>query len=53
VYGIVLAVLIFKDAEKMSSGFYAGTAVILAAVLVYPVIVKWDKRRQLRVRKLQ
>jgi drug/metabolite transporter (DMT)-like permease len=53
VYGIVLAVLIFNDAEKMSSGFYAGTAVILAAVLVYPVIVKWDKRRQLRVRKLQ
>lgn len=52
VYGIAMAVLIFKDAEKMSSGFYAGTATILMAVLIYPFIVKWDERRQLRVRKL-
>ena len=36
VYGIVLAVLIFGASERMTPGFYAGTLVILAAVLAYP-----------------
>ena len=53
VYGIILAMIIFKEGEKMTSGFYIGTAIILAAVLIYPVIVRWDKRRQLRVRRIQ
>lgn len=38
VYGIVLAVLIFGDTERMTSGFYVGTLVILAAVLMYPFL---------------
>lgn len=38
VYGIVLAVLIFGDAERMTPGFYVGTLVILAAVLTYPFL---------------
>lgn len=38
VYGILLAVLIFGDAERMTPGFYVGTLVILAAVLVYPFL---------------
>lgn len=53
VYGIILAMIFFKENEKMTPGFYIGTAVILSAVLIYPVLVKWDKRRQLRVRKIQ
>nr|WP_293838944.1 DMT family transporter [uncultured Arsenicibacter sp.] len=40
VYGILLAVLIFKDKERMTPGFYIGTLVILAAVLAYPIIMK-------------
>lgn len=36
VYGILLAVLIFGDSERMTPGFYIGTLVILAAVLAYP-----------------
>lgn len=36
VYGIILAVLIFGASERMTPGFYAGTLVILAAVLAYP-----------------
>lgn len=36
VYGIVLAYLIFGDAEKMTVGFYLGTLIILIAVLTYP-----------------
>lgn len=38
VYGILLAVLIFGNDERMTSGFYIGTLIILAAVLVYPFL---------------
>ena len=38
VYGIILAVLIFGNAERMTTGFYVGTLVILGAVLAYPVL---------------
>lgn len=37
-YGIIMAVLIFGDSEKMQGSFYIGTAIILFAVLVYPLI---------------
>lgn len=38
VYGIVLAYLIFGDSEKMTTGFYLGTLLILVAVISYPII---------------
>lgn len=38
VYGILLAVLIFGNAERMTTGFYVGTLVILIAVLAYPIV---------------
>jgi drug/metabolite transporter (DMT)-like permease len=38
VYGILLAVLIFGDRERMTPGFYVGTLVILGAVLAYPLL---------------
>jgi drug/metabolite transporter (DMT)-like permease len=38
VYGIVLAFLIFGKEEQMTSGFYLGTLIILAAVLSYPYL---------------
>ena len=37
VYGIILALLIFGDSEKMQTGFYIGSAIIIASVLGYPV----------------
>ena len=40
VYGIILAYLIFGESERMNPGFYVGTMVILAAVLLYPMLVK-------------
>ncbi|HYG20151.1 MAG TPA: DMT family transporter, partial [Ohtaekwangia sp.] len=40
VYGIIMAVIIFGEREKMGWNFYAGTAVILAAVLLYPLLKK-------------
>jgi drug/metabolite transporter (DMT)-like permease len=38
VYGIILAVLIFGEKEKMNTGFYLGTLVILISVVSYPMI---------------
>lgn len=40
VYGIILAWLIFGKSEEMTLGFYAGTALILVSVLVYPSLSK-------------
>lgn len=34
IYGIVLALLVFGDAEYMSGGFYFGAAIILGTVLI-------------------
>ena len=43
VYGILLAVLILGEKEKMSWNFYGGTSVILLAVLSYPFIKKINR----------
>lgn len=40
VYGIIMAVIIFGQQEKMNLNFYIGTLVILSAVLTYPLIRK-------------
>lgn len=47
IYGIILAVLIFGDSEKMEGGFYLGTAVILSSVLIYPWLNKYYHRKPL------
>lgn len=46
VYGIVLAVLIFGESEKMTPQFYLGTGIILVSVLAYPMLNYWNKRRK-------
>ena len=38
IYGIILAALIFGDTERMSTGFYIGTGIILATVIVLPFV---------------
>ena len=38
VYGIIMAVIIFGDKEKMGLNFYAGTLIILSAVILYPFL---------------
>jgi drug/metabolite transporter (DMT)-like permease len=48
VYGIVLAFLIFGEKEKMTTGFYMGTLVILMAVLTYPMLKKYFSQIQQR-----
>jgi drug/metabolite transporter (DMT)-like permease len=44
VYGILMAVVIFGQQEKMNLHFYAGTLLILSAVVAYPLLRKrFDK----------
>jgi len=44
IYGIIMALIIFQDKEKMKGNFYLGTLVILSAVLLYPYLKrKFDK----------
>ncbi|EMS32053.1 Putative permease [Mariniradius saccharolyticus AK6] len=45
VYGIILAVIVFGGKERMTTGFYLGTLIILVSVLIYPLLALWDKRR--------
>ncbi|MFZ6009175.1 MAG: DMT family transporter [Bacteroidota bacterium] len=40
VYGIIMAVIIFGQQEKMNLNFYIGTLVILGAVIAYPFLKK-------------
>jgi drug/metabolite transporter (DMT)-like permease len=37
-YGIVLALLIFGQEEVMNWQFYLGTAIVLSAVIIYPML---------------
>lgn len=37
-YGIIMAVIIFGESEKMQFEFYAGTAIIISAVISYPFL---------------
>ncbi len=38
IYGIILAFFIFGESEYMTSGFYAGTVMILASVFLFPIL---------------
>lgn len=38
IYGILLALIFFKQEEKMSLGFYIGALIVLGAVFLYPIL---------------
>ena len=47
IYGIILAVIVFKETEKMSVNFYIGALLILSTVILNGVIkyfLKTNKR---------
>lgn len=44
IYGIILAVLIFKEKERMSFEFYIGAVIILLIVLLNSIIKSYKKR---------
>ncbi len=37
-YGIIMAVIIFGESERMHREFYIGTAIIILAVIAYPLL---------------
>ena len=45
VYGIILAVLIFKENKELNFEFYLGTAIILSCVVLHPVLQSIEKRK--------
>ena len=47
IYGIVLAVLIFQEKEKMSGGFYIGALIILLTVILNGVVKYYKKNKKL------
>jgi drug/metabolite transporter (DMT)-like permease len=53
VYGIILAYIIFGDAEKMTPGFYIGTVIILFAVLAHPYLNKMLNKKHAKVDNLR
>jgi len=40
VYGIALALIVFGNKEIMGWNFYAGTLIIISAVVIYPILKK-------------
>ena len=46
VYGIVLALIIFGESERMSAGFYWGTLIILVAIFSHPLIEKYNYHKE-------
>jgi len=53
VYGIILAVLVFGEKEKMNFEFYVGALAIFAAALSYPLISKWRRNKTVNVEPLR
>ncbi|RLD25035.1 MAG: EamA family transporter [Bacteroidetes bacterium] len=45
VYGILLALLIFGDSERMNTSFYLGALSIIAAVFIYPIFLRKFQRK--------
>ena len=53
VYGIILAVIIFGEKEKMQPGFYIGALIILLSVLAHPFLNKMYRRKYLETDNLR
>jgi drug/metabolite transporter (DMT)-like permease len=48
VYAIVLALLIFGNNEKMTTGFYAGATIIIGSIFLYPVVKSQIEKKKLK-----
>lgn len=46
IYGLLLAIIILKENQELSSGFYLGTVLIFISVFSYPIIkYQFNKRK--------
>lgn len=48
VYGIIMSFVFFKDASKMSLGFWVGAVIILSTIFLFPVAQKQITQRKKR-----
>lgn len=53
VYGIILAVIIFGEKEKMHPGFYIGAVIIMISVFAHPLLNKLYHRKYLEADNLR
>lgn len=53
IYGIILAVMIFGEKEKMHIEFYIGACIILLSVLAHPFLNKYYRRKYLETDNLR
>lgn len=45
IYGIILAVIVFNDKEKMSTPFYIGAAIILTTVIINGIVKNREEKK--------
>lgn len=46
VYGILMAMVFFKESQQLNTSFYLGTAVILLAVILHPLVLRVQKQKR-------
>lgn len=49
VYGIILAFFILGETERMTTGFYIGTLIILLSVIGFPIMQHYQIKRKRRI----
>lgn len=49
IYGIILAVLVFQEKEKMNPSFYLGAAIILSTVVLNGILKNYQKKKKLKL----
>lgn len=49
VYGILLALIVFGQSERMTSAFYLGAVLIISAVVAYPIINRKLEQKRLLI----
>ena len=52
VYGIILALMIFGENERMNEGFYIGTFIIILTVISYPLFNRRLKNKAGKVKRI-
>jgi drug/metabolite transporter (DMT)-like permease len=49
IYGIILAVLVFQEKEKMNPSFYVGALIILSTVVLNGILKNYQKKKKLKL----
>jgi len=47
IYGILLAFIVYQENELLSKWFYAGTAIIMAALIIHVILLRKQQKKEL------